>query len=194
MKRFFFSLTSDTKTVDFGGVKILIRAAAILGFVGLIALGANAKIPLPWTAVPLTLQTLFVLLAGALLGPIDGAAAVAGYLLLGAAGAPLFALSSGATGLSYFAGVTGGYLIGFFLAAIFVGVAVRMTAKPGLQLAAVFAGAFLILAIGTIWLGFVLKVSPDKAAMAGFVPFVIGDIAKATIAFGMYRWMRGART
>ena len=121
------------------------RVAAVLGFMGLIAVGAHAKIAVPWTPVPITLQTFFVLLAGALLGPLDGIVAVAGYIVMGVFGVPIFAKAGGPVGLSYLSGVTGGYLIGFLACAAFLGIAVRRTQSRGLQLVLFFAASQLIL-------------------------------------------------
>ncbi len=169
---------------------LALRILGILGFIGLIAAGAHLKIAIGITPVPITLQTLFVVLAGALLGPAEGALAVAGYLALGAFGIPLFAKAGAGTGLAYFSGVTGGYLAGFFLAAIFVGFAVRRATKIGWQTAAFFGGSFIILAFGTLWLKVVLDVSIAKAAMMGYVPFIIGDIVKTSVAVVIYRSTR----
>ena len=90
-------------------------AAGVIGFALLTALGAAVRIPLPFTPVPITLQTLFVLLAGVTLGPRLGAASMAFYLLLGTAGYHVFA-GSERCGLQTIFGPTGGYLLGFLLA------------------------------------------------------------------------------
>jgi len=185
-------------------VPILWRFGAVIGFAGLIAIGAlvridharlaalfpQAKLFFPASEVPVTLQTFFVLLAGALLGPVDGAIAVAVYLGLGVFGVPLFALSTGATGFSYFTGITGGYLIGFFAAAVFVGFAVRKFERISFQAAVFCAGSILILTFGTVWLKFVSDATFARALAAGVAPFLLLDGVKTAIAFVLYRLMR----
>jgi len=164
---------------------IAFRGLAILGFVGLIAIGAQMKVALSETAVPITLQTLFVLAAGAMLGPVDGMAAVAIYVALGVFGVPLFA-NPNAAGFAYLSGVTGGYLVGFVAAAFFVGALVRKTSRTFFQAGGFLAGAILILVFGTAWLA-ILRGSFERAFLGGFVPFVAGDVVKAALAFGFWR-------
>ena len=105
-------------------------AALIGGFCLLTWAGALVRIPIPGTPVPMTLQTIPVLLSGAVLGPAGGGASQALYLLLGLSGAPAF--SGGNSGLAHLAGPTGGYLVGFFLGASLVGWLVRRRPEPGL--------------------------------------------------------------
>ena len=163
------------------------RVAVTLGFVGLIALGAHAKIVLPWTPVPVTLQTLVVLSAGAILGPLDGAAVVVMYLALGAFGVPLFAKANAGMGLSYFTGVTGGYLIGFFLAAIFVGATIRKSERLLFQALSIFCGSIIILTCGTLWWKVVSGMTLWKTFCLGFAPFMIGDVIKVSVTLAAYR-------
>ena len=98
-----------------------VRASGILAFALLTALGAFVRIPLPFTPVPVTLQTFFVLAAGIYLGSRDAALSQLGYLAIGAVGLPVFA--GGGAGFGHFLGVTGGYLIAFPIAAALVGAA-----------------------------------------------------------------------
>ena len=88
-------------------------------FAALIAVGAYIKIPIPFSPVPITLQVFFIFLAGAMLGARWGTLSVIVYLLLGIVGLPVF--SGGASGLGVLLGPTGGYLIGFVVAAFLVG-------------------------------------------------------------------------
>jgi biotin transport system substrate-specific component len=170
------------------GRSLALRALGIAGFVGLIALGAHLKIGGP---VPFTLQTLFVLLAGALLGPADAAAAVCLYLAAGAMAVPVFANPAGAAGAAYFKGVTGGYLVGFVAAALLTGLAARRTQRV-YMLACAFAGAALvILAFGAAHLWLVCGRTPAQALWTGFIPFLPGDMLKAFLAFVLYRRLRG---
>src|SRR5262245_52763921 len=93
----------------------LTRSVLVIGFALLTWAGAKVAVPLPFTPVPGTLQTLAVLLAGAMLGARAGAASQMAYLVMGLAGLPVFALPG--AGPAYFLGPTGGYLVGFILAA-----------------------------------------------------------------------------
>ncbi len=88
-------------------------------FAALISIGAYIAIPIPGTPVPIVLQNMFIILAGFILGPWWGLAAVIFYLMLGAAGLPVF--SGGTGGLVKFAGPTGGYLLGYIPAIIVFG-------------------------------------------------------------------------
>src|SRR6267143_5569385 len=95
------------------------RALPVLAFAFLTWVGARISVPLPMTPVPGTLQTLAVLLAGAILGARAGALSQASYVLMGMAGLPVFALPG--SGPAYLLGPTGGYLVGFVAAAFVVG-------------------------------------------------------------------------
>jgi biotin transport system substrate-specific component len=147
----------------------------------------------PFYPVPLTMQTLAVLLIGGLLGPRLGAATVVGYLGLGLAGAPVF--HSGLAGPAVLAGPTGGYLIGFVPAAFLMGYAVRwaMTRRSLTgQFALLATGAIVaeaaIYAVGLPWLA-VLVTGGDlaRAAAVGAVPYLLGDLLKAAVAIGAIR-------
>ncbi|HEU4745842.1 MAG TPA: biotin transporter BioY [Anaerolineales bacterium] len=146
-----------------------------------VAMLAQVKIPLPFTPVPLTGQTLAVLLVGATLGSRRGAAAMALYIALGALGLPVFA--GGASGLAYLSGATLGYLIGFVIAAYVIG----LLAERGLErsvrtsLIPFLIGTLIIYICGVAWLAIVLG-SLSKALAAGLLPFVIGDAIKLVAA------------
>jgi biotin transport system substrate-specific component len=141
---------------------------------------AQLRIPLPFTPVPITGQTFAVLLVGASLGSRRGAASLALYILLGSLGLPLFA--GGASGLSVLLGPTGGYLVGFVVAAFLVG----MMAARGLDrhvpgaLLAFLAGEIVIYLFGVAWLSVYLGIWP--AIVAGFLPFLVGDAIKLVAA------------
>jgi biotin transport system substrate-specific component len=163
-------------------------------FAGLIAAGALIAIPIG--PVPFTLQVLFVLMAGLLLRPRAALAAVAVYLLIGAIGLPVF--SGGKGGLAVLVGPTGGYLVGFALAAPLVsilsgGLARRRTepGRPGPRVApassvlrgvACLAGLIAIYAPGALWLARVGGFGLSKALALGTLPFLPFDLLKAVIA------------
>jgi biotin transport system substrate-specific component len=149
-------------------------------FAALTAAGAWIVIPLPF--VPVTLQTLFTMLSGALLGPYFGALAMIVYVLLGLIGLPVFA--QGASGLGALVGPAGGYLIGFVVGAVVIGLLVRMKKKPGfLWLCIAMAiGELVVYAFGVAQLSIVAGMSLDEAIYFGALLFVPGDILKIAVA------------
>lgn len=155
--------------------------AARVGLVlaGTAVLALAAKVQVPFWPVPMTLQTLAVLMLGALYGARLAGATVLAYLAEGAVGLPVFA--SGA-GLAYMAGPTGGYLLGLLAAAVLVGWAAdRGLLRRLLPAAAVFLAAeALIFAPGVGWLaGFT---GAEKALAAGLWPFLPGEALKLAVA------------
>jgi biotin transport system substrate-specific component len=153
------------------------RLALDIGL-GVCFLTASAKITVPFWPVPMTLQTLAVLMIGALQGR-RAPATVATYLALGALGLPVFAQA--AAGPLYMAGPTGGYLAGFLLAAAFLG---RMDlvgrARPMLTAASLFAAGLMIVLCGAAWLSHLIGV--QRAVAVGVVPFIAGDLVKVALA------------
>jgi len=158
-------------------VKKLVYASL---FAALTAVAAWVTIPLPY--VPLTLQTFFVVLAGALLGAYFGALSMIVYLLLGFVGLPVFA--GGRSGLGVLAGSTGGYLIGFVLCAIIVGLLVERKKSPGFlwYCMSMAAGTLALYACGAAWLAVVMRWDIVQALIVGALPFVPGDIIKIIVA------------
>jgi len=153
----------------------------IAGFSLLTAVLAQIRIPLPFTPVPLTGQTFAVLLAGAALGSRRGFLSQALYLAEGAAGLPVFA--GGAAGFTYLFGPTGGYLWSYPLAAVLVGWLVERGASRSawkLTLALGLSSA-LILASGTLWLHRFMGHEWNEAWLAGFYPFLPGDLLKVVL-------------
>ena len=165
--------------------KTLSQAMWVLTFVILTSLGAFVRIPLPFTPVPITLQTLFVLLAGILLGGNLGSISQLIYLLLGVSGVPIF--TGAVSGLSYIFGPTGGYLWGFVLANLFLARFVRYAKTNLLAIFGLVCMAdFLILASGVAWLKLISGYSLGKLLFIGFIPFIPGDLLKALIASILY--------
>ncbi len=146
----------------------------------LIALCAQITVPLPFTPVPLTGSTLGVLYAGALLGPRRGAASVALYLAMGAAGLPFFA--GGAAGWHCFFGATGGYLAGFLPAAWLAGTLARRgwDRSPLSCAGLMLLSSTLIFVFGLAVLSF--YVPKGRLLALGFYPFLIGDAAKSLLS------------
>ena len=155
-------------------------ALGILAFVLATSFSAYVAVPLPGTAVPFTLQPLFFILAGAVLGPWGGAGAMASYLAVGLSGAPVF--SFGGAGLPWLLGPTGGYLLAAPAAAFLVGYLTRGNAGIGRRALALTVG------IGTLYLGGVsqllLLTGQDLSTVVatGVFPFLLGDLIKVLLA------------
>ena len=159
---------------------VLRDALLIVGASIVTALAARVAIPLPWTPVPITGQTFAVLLAGAVLGARRGLLAQLLYLGEGAAGLPVFA--GGAAGVAKLVGPTGGYLIAFPLAAAAVGALCERgwDRRFGSMLAAMLLGSSVLFALGLAQLS--RFVPPDALLAQGLLPFVAGDLVKASLA------------
>ncbi len=168
------------------------KLALALGMAALTGLLAQVRFPLPWSPVPITGQTFAVLLAGVLLGRWWGGISLAIFAGLGAVGVPWF--SGWASGF----GATGGYIIGFILAALFLGhftdKYVRSRSFLSMLVLMLSANFVLIYIPGLIWLGLWLNVVAGAPAASfaallgmGFVPFIAGDITKAVAAAAIAR-------
>ncbi len=158
--------------------------ALVLGGAALIALLSQVEIPLK--PVPITLQTLTVLLVGAGLGWRRGAIAVLTYILAGALGLPVF--SGGGAGFATLVGPTGGYLAGFVLAAALVGLLTERLAldrTPWGTALAMLAGNAAIYAVGLPWLSQVTHLHGGALMAAGLTPFLLGDLVKLLLAAGL---------
>lgn len=174
---------------ELGWVK---KLSVALGMACLIGLLAQTRMPLPWTPVPITGQTFAVLLAAVLLGRWWGGASLAIYIGLGIAGVPWFNGWTG--GIARIAGPTGGYLIGFILAALFLGYFVDKYVKVrsfrsllGLML---FADFVLVFGPGLIQLHLWLNLAGQgtigfyQLLTMGLLPFIAGDVVKVVAAAG----------
>lgn len=162
----------------------------------LIYLTALISIPVPPSPVPISGQTFGVLLVGGALGFRRGLAATVLYVLLGAVGLPVFA--EGKDGLQVIFGATGGYLIGFILAAAVVGRLAELGWDRNLlgALGAMAIGNALIYAIGLPWLAVVAGFNPTETIQNGLLPFVFGDALKlvlAAVLFPAAWWVVGRR-
>ncbi len=153
-------------------------------FAALISAGALITIPLG--PVPLVMQNAFAVLAGLLLGPVQGAGAVGLFLLSGVLGLPVF--SGGKSGFAVLAGPTGGYLAGYFIAALVAGYAVqrldndtRNVSPIPVLISACLASFLSIYIPGVLRLAQSLELSLPQAIAKGFVPFIAADIVKTAI-------------
>lgn len=157
-------------------------AAVVKVAVGVLLLTLLAQVRVQIGPVPITGQTLGVLLLGAAYGLPLGLVSVGAYLALGAAGLPLFAGS--ASGLAYLVGPTGGYLLGFVLAATLLGYLARRGWDRGVLSCALMMmlASAVIYVPGVLWLKQVLGIGWSAALAAGVTPFLVGDLVKVAIA------------
>ncbi len=154
----------------------------ILVFVGNLALIASAKIQVPFFPVPLTLQTMLVVMIGATFGVRMGLAAIIVYLFEGLIGLPVFAGTPlNGLGLAYILGPTGGYLLGFVFAAALSGYLInKFNLKSLFGLFALFVlGHAVIYLFGFSYLSSLIGF--ENAVKFGVIPFILGDIAKSAI-------------
>ena len=146
---------------------------------GIALLTASAHIKIPFYPVPLTMQTLIVLGIGMTYGVRLGGATLLGYLAAGFVGLPVFA---GGAGMAYMMGPTGGYLAGFFAAAVVLGALAERgwTRSWATAAAAMLMGNVIIYLLGVGWL--TSLIGWDKAVQFGLLPFLYGDALKLIIA------------
>lgn len=159
----------------------------ILAFAFATAVAAQIRVPVPGSPVPVTLQTAVVLLAGLRLGAHKGALSQAVYIAAGALGLPFFA---GAAGAGVLVGPTGGYLIGFVLAAWTAGflgnrLANRRARSASTTLVATwvvtFVASLVVFIPGVTQLKLVTGATWQQAIAMGLIPFIIGDLVKVTL-------------
>lgn len=165
---------------SFGGNSVASKALVMLAGSVLIALGAQVSVPM--LPVPMTLQTLAILMVGFTAGSRLGAGAVVAYLAQGAMGLPVF--SGGGAGAAWLVGPTGGFLFGFVAMAWAAGfMAERGFARGFLgTLATALAVSALLYVPGVLWLNAATGLNLTGAASNGMVPFLLGDAVKAVVA------------
>ena len=173
------------------------RAFLTISATAFVAICAHVSVPLYLTPVPVTLQTLGVILVGLMLGPTLGFSALLAYLVEGALGLPVFS-PHGVGGAAQLLGPTGGYLFSYPLAAATAGAVVRAWPFRRFQFcAAVVAGitaGIPIFAMGSLWLAHWLHLTPTFAWRLAVLPFLPGEILKIAAAASAYgairRWNR----
>jgi biotin transport system substrate-specific component len=165
--------------------------AVILVVLGTALLTLSAKINLPLPYVPMTLQTLVVLMIGAAYGRRLGAATMVAYLVEGAAGLPVFAGPVG--GLAPLLGPTAGYLVGFVVAAFLTGwLSERGWDRSVPRLFVAMAIAHIaIFVFGFAWLAFGLRLGVDKAWLVGVTPFIAASVIKNALGAALVPALRG---
>jgi len=157
-------------------------------FAALIAVSSFLIIPVPGIPIPIVLKNLFIVLSGTILGGFYGGFSLLIFILAGLAGIPVFVIPGG---IGVFATPLGGYIIGYFLAALISGVICGLPktsekkVNPFFLLRLIFAsltGFILILMSGVIYMMFLNSISFTAAMTAGFAPFIIADAIKLVIS------------
>lgn len=153
----------------------------VAGGAGLTGIAAQVAVPLPSTPIPLTLQTLAVLLVSASLGTARGLAAMLLYVAAGIAGVPWFTDAG-----SGFSSPSFGYIVGFLIAAPLVGRLAEggATRRPVRTAAVMIIGNLAIYAVGVPWLMAIAQLDLGRAMVLGVVPFLTGDLIKIVVAAG----------
>ena len=163
----------------------LTQSLFVVGGIGFIALLAQISIPVPGSPVPVTGQTLAVLLIGTTYGARLGFLTFASYLLAGIAGAPIFAHSATSAnhGIARLTGATGGYLVGMLVASLLLGYLADRKADQKFRTSfpALLLGDVVIFAFGLTWLHASLDMTWAATIKAGFTPFIIGEALKIAI-------------
>lgn len=146
---------------------------------GVALMTLSARIQVPFWPVPVTMQTYVVMVLGMAYGGWLGVGTMVTYLALGAVGLPVFASGGG---LAYFAGPTGGYLVGFAAAAALLSrfAAAGWDRSAGKALAAMFLAHGVVFVFGVAWLSTLIGL--ERAIAAGFTPFVVGTVLKCALA------------
>jgi biotin transport system substrate-specific component len=169
--------------------KVVLSIAAT----GLVAICAHISLPLPFTLVPLTLQTFAVIFIGMLLGPVAGFLSMALYLAEGASGLPVFS-PYGPGGAAQLLGPTAGYLLSYPLAAALAGFAVRVTRGITSRFTSgIIAGTLASLPIfilGAAWLAHLLHIGTTSAWHLAIAPFLPGEAIKVTAAAAIFSSLR----
>jgi biotin transport system substrate-specific component len=181
----------------FPRVTPLVDALLVATGAGLVALAAQISISLPFTPVPVTGQTFAVVLVGASLGSVRGTLSLLLYMVVGLVGAPVY--SDGASGWTVVHGATGGYLLGFVLAAWLTGRLAerRWDRQFSTSVSAMLSGNVVIYLVGLPWLAHVLHTGLNRTLELGLYPFVAGDVLKLYLAAlalpGAWRIVRWAK-
>ena len=150
-------------------------------FTALISVLSYITIPLPFSPVPITAQSLAVMAAAVILSTQETALAIATFLFLGIAGVPVF--SGGRAGLGVIFGPSGGYLIGFLIGGIIISILTKNKENFWQVLAGVITGGIIVIHfLGFIWLSQATGMGLKEAFLSGSLPFIPGDMFKAVLA------------
>jgi biotin transport system substrate-specific component len=160
----------------------LTQSSLVIGGVAFLSLMAQIALPIPGSPVPVTGQTLGALLLGTAFGASLGFTTFATYMVIGIAGAPVFA--SGGHGLARISSATGGYIVGMLLASLITGLLARRAWDRKLRTSVVtmIVGDLVIFTAGLFWLHHVTAQTWSWTFAKGFTPFIPGEILKIAIA------------
>lgn len=188
--------SSSLRATVFPRSSALTQALFIIGGVGFIAALAQISLPIPGSPVPVTGQTLAALLIGTTYGARLGFITFSTYLLVGIAGAPIFAGST--HGIERVTGATGGYLVGMLLASFVLGYLADRKADQSFKTSfpALILGDLIIFTFGLLWLRASLDLSWSATIAAGLTPFILGELLKIAITATSLPliWRRISRT
>ena len=173
--------SGSLRTAVFPRSTALTEALFVVGGIGFISLLAQISIPVPGSPVPVTGQTLAVLLIGTTYGARLGFITFATYLLAGIAGAPIFAGST--NGIEKVIGATGGYLVGMLVASLLLGYLADRKADQKFRTSfpALLLGDLVIFTFGLAWLHASLDMTWAATIKAGLTPFILGEALKIAI-------------
>jgi biotin transport system substrate-specific component len=180
------NVLSSTSSLPASSSSSLVRQAglALAGSL-VIAVGAHIAVPIPFTPVPMTLQTFAVILVGMVLGPLGGFSAALLYLLEGLSGAPVFSIH-GPGGVLQLLGPSGGYLMSYPFAAAIAGTLFHHGKRAYLSGAiAGLAAICFTLTLGTLWFAFVTHFPAHAVWMGALAPFLPGETVKILAAAGI---------
>lgn len=165
-------MSKKLKVKDIVYSALFATLTAVLGYI---------TVPLPFSPIPITGQSLAVMLAGCVLTPIQAGLSMLTFLFMGIIGLPVF--SGGRAGIGVIVGKSGGYLTGYLVGAVIISILVRKSkSKITMFLACLFGGIIVVHVLGAAWLGYVTGMGIGKAIMVGSVPFLPGDLIKAAAA------------
>jgi len=196
----FASNSQSLRATVFPRSTVLTQGLFVMAGVAFISLLAQIAIPVPGSPVPVTGQTLAVLLIGTTYGARLGVLTFATYLLAGVAGAPIFAPSATSAnhGIDRLIGATGGYLVGMLVASLVLGYLADRKADQKFRTSfpALLLGDAIIFTFGLLWLQQTLDLSWSKTIAAGFTPFILGEALKIAITATSLPlvWRRISRT
>ena len=196
----FTSNSQSLRATVFPRSTALTEALFVVAGVGFIALLAQISVPVPGSPVPVTGQTLAVLLIGTTYGARLGVLTFATYLLAGVAGAPIFAPSGTSSnhGIDRLIGATGGYLVGMLVASLVLGYLADRKADQKFKTSfpALLLGDAIIFTFGLLWLQQTLNLTWSQTIAAGFTPFILGEVLKIAITATSLPlvWRRISRT
>jgi biotin transport system substrate-specific component len=171
----------EVAVVIMGGRNKVVDCIYAAMFAALIAVLGLLSIPLPFSPVPVSGQSLGIMLAGSILSAKQAAFSVLTFVLIGAAGVPVFSGLTG--GIGVVIGPRGGYYLGFLVGAIVIALLRGQSSNPWrLALANLIGGIGVVYLFGAGWLSFVTGMGLEKAVMAGVLPFIPGDLFKVFAA------------